>query len=54
MGVKSVFWAASAVVALAAAPGWTPNAWGQSEGNGPAGNDGVFGHWVVPMAAGGG
>lgn len=52
MGVKNVFWAALAAVPLAAAPAWTPSARAESEGNGPAGNDGAFAVWVVPLAAG--
>lgn len=38
--------AALAALPLAAAP-----AWAEREGSGPAGNDGAFGAWIVPVGA---
>lgn len=49
MGTKGACFAALVALAFAAGP-----ARAESEGNGPAGNDGVFASWVVPLAAGAG
>ena len=46
MGTKGVCFAAFVALAFAAAP-----ARAESEGNGPAGNDGAFTGWVVPVGA---
>lgn len=47
MGIERVCFAALVALAFAAAP-----ARAESEGNGPAGNDGAFTGWVVPVGTG--